>query len=180
MRGLSKVNEEIAHPTTMTEDTVDRLTARYELRDAEFERNIIRVKDTAKRNQDILSTTDPDDLLLKIEEAYPSHEVVNDMVGDNKAGIYIFNHHPFLGLKRDRVHRGDRPLEVQAYHDNVSASIGNLRATEGLRELKGLRLAALIMRIAATPTVLIGSDERINILHVVTTPSGYQVEQQPR
>jgi len=122
----------------------------------------------------------PDALLEAVDSCYPDHENVGSMLGDNAAGIYIFNHHPYVGLDRAKVHRGENPLQVQAYHTSIRASLEGLLGLTMPGELKNLRLAAFILREAATPTVLIGKDPRINILHVVPGPRGLQFEQQYR
>lgn len=182
--GVAKVNAEIANPSEMTKDTLGTLSARYGLDDRPtFKSDIVSISDAAKRNQKMLEDVNPDDLLATVDSSYPHHNNVGAMLGENTAGIYIFNHHPYVGLDRAKVHRSQEPLIVQAYHSSTRASYEGLLGLTLPRELKNLRLAAFILREAATPTVLIGSDRRINILHVVSNDRasrGLQFEQQYR
>lgn len=182
--GVPKVNAEIANPSEMTKDTLGRLAARYGLDDRPtFKQDIISISDAAKRNQDKFNEVNPDELLETVDSSYPDHENVGSMVGKNAAGIYVFNHHPFVGLDRAKAHRSQEPLQVQAYHSSTRTVLEGLLGLTMPRDLKNLRLAAFILREAATPTVLIGDDPRINILHVVPNihvPHGLQIEQQYR
>lgn len=187
LHGVSEVNNEIAHPSEMTTDSLGRLAARYGLNErTTFHRDIKIVSETAKRNQKIIDGLKPDnldELLQTVDSSYPLHNNVGAMVGKNAAGIYIFNHHPYIGLDRAKVHRSEDPLQVQAYHSSTKASFEGLLGLTLPRELKNLRLAAFILREAATATVLIGSDPRVKILHVVPSgkkTAGIQIEQQHR
>lgn len=182
--GIAKVNAEIAHPSEMTKDTLGRLSARYGLGERiSFKSDVVKISDAAKRSQEMFEAVDPQQLLETVDSSYPDHTNVGSMIGQNAAGIYIFNHHPYVGLNRANVHRSQEPLTVQAYHSSTRATYEGLLGLKLPRDLKNLRLAAFILREAATPTVLIGSDPRINILHVVPdshSPRGLQFEQQYR
>lgn len=184
LNSVAAVNAEIADPSAMTLDTLGRLAARYGLDErTTFHADIKRIQDTAKRNQDVLANTNPGDFLKATHESYPHHENIGAMRGDNHAGIYIFNHHPYVGLDRSKVHRSAEPLSVQAYHSSTKASLEGLLGLTLPRELKNLRLAAFILREAATPTVLVGDDPRVRFLHIVpsvTASHGLQFEEQYR
>ncbi|MEK7152537.1 MAG: hypothetical protein AAB834_01195 [Patescibacteria group bacterium] len=177
--GLAQVAAEMTAPSDITNDTFRGLVGRYELKDTGIQENRTHVIEAANRLQDQVAACDPEELLEDVNRLYPYHVNVIDMKGDNTAGSYILNHHPYVGLDRSVVHRGENPLTVQAYHDNVRASMESLMGTVGMpADVKALRLAALLMRTAATRTVLCTGSPRMQYLHVVPTSRGLQVEQE--
>lgn len=174
--GLSGVVSEMTNPQDITTDTERSLINRYGLRDTGVEERIEAIADAARRQQDELAKVSPDTLLETVNGLYPHQQNVSAMRGENRAGFYILNHHPYAGLDRARIHRGENPLLVQAYHDNVRASKDSLEGTLGMpAEVKLLRLAALLRRTAATRTVLSTPD--MEYLDVVPGPHGLQVQQ---
>lgn len=178
MNGRVAVAQEIYNPSDFSVHILATFIARYGLKDSGIEENIERIQNSAGISLDAIEKVDPDVFLDEVNKMYPTHNNVAPMNGANKAGIYIFNHHPFVGLNRHKVHRGDNPLAVQAYHDSTRASISNLEGiVEMPKDLKGLRLAALLLRSVATSAVLIGDKPDVKILQVVPTAEGTQVEE---
>ncbi len=176
--GLVSVDNEIIDPQDETMDVLREFIRRYGLEDARVKSFIIRIQDAAKRIRDSKPEHNPDQLLAYADKLYPGQNNVAPMVGENRAGFYILNHHPRIGLKRKDVHRGDKPLVVQAYHDNVYASVHNLSDMRGMSpEVRDLRLAALLLRSAATRTVVCAGNKDMKLLHVVPTAHGTQIEE---
>jgi hypothetical protein len=179
--GMAAVADEIIHPSDFTQDTLRSLISRYELKETGIVKDLGRIGAAADRMRDHFAETaaDPEGLLADVSALYPQHQNVTSMRGNNTALFYILNHHPFVGLDRSLVHRGDRPLVATAYHDSVRATIESLQGTVGMpRRIKDLRLAALLSRVAATRTVLCADTPRMQYLHVVPTHRGIQVEQE--
>ncbi len=175
--GMSAVDGEIINPRDQTMDILRDFIGRYGLEDARVRSLIKQIQDAAKRIRDSKPNYDPDAFLAYADKLYPHQDNVAPMVGENQAGFYILNHHPRIGLKRQEVHRGEQKLQIHAYHDNVYASVHNLSDMRGMsREVKELRLAALLLRSAATRTVVCTGKE-IKFLHVVPTAHGTQVEE---
>lgn len=176
--GLGAVIGEIASPRDETQDVVRAFVRRYGLQDSGIDDRMGEVRDAARKMQDAQHEHDPDGLLALADQLYPGQKNVNSMVGENSAGFYILNHHPHVGLIRQAVHRGDNTLTVQAYHDSIYASVNNVGNMRGMtREIRDLRLAALLMRSAATRTVICAGNENMTFLHVVPTPDGTQVHE---
>lgn len=181
MGSLALIAREYIKPSAFTLETLGQTIARYQLPENETASAIKRVQESILRNLDFIEKVSPEDFLQVIDQMYPMHENVAGMIGENRAGIYIRNHHPNVGLRRQSVHRGEYPLKVHAYHDNVRATMDNLQSTVGMSvEMKLNRLAALLLRSSATPSVLIGDDKRFRLLDLVPTTSGYQVEEHYR
>lgn len=177
--GLPNVVAEITDPQDITTDTERGLISRYGLKDTGVEKRMQSIADAAMRQQEQIAAVSPDVLLDTVNTLYPHQQNVIAMRGENRAGFYILNHHPWAGLDRARVHRGENPLRVQAYHDSVRASQGSLEGTVGMPvEVKLLRLAALLRRTAATRTVLCQDLPNMEYLNVVPAPRGLRVEQE--
>lgn len=177
--GLETVTREIIDPSDRTKYRLGKLVSRYEHDKTDFYANFSRIQDAAKLNLDAFAEVSADEILETVDDLYPLHPNVRAMNGENRAGFYILNHHPYTGLDRSLVHRGDNPLTVHAYHDSVRATNDSLLGTVGMSaERKGLRLAALFSRIAATQTVLCQNDPSMIYLDVVPTVHGIQVERE--
>jgi hypothetical protein len=176
--GLADVLAEMTAPQDITTDTERGLISRYGLKDTGVEKRMRAIADAAMRQQEEITKITPDTLLGTVNTLYPLQQNIVAMRGENRAGFYILNHHPWAGLNRARVHRGENPLRTQAYHDNVRASKDSLEGTVGMPpEVKLLRLAALLRRTAATRTVLCADQPNMEYLNVVPAPRGLQVEQ---
>ncbi|HJQ08696.1 MAG TPA: hypothetical protein VJ836_04430 [Candidatus Saccharimonadales bacterium] len=179
IEGMGLVAAEIINSSDITSDTFRSLVSRYDLKETDIYKQQRRIVGAAKQLQDQIAACTPDQILGTVDELYPYHQNVIAMSGNNRAGFYILNHHPYVGLNRYRVHRGESPLTVQAYHDSVRASMESLAGTIGMpAEVKGLRLAALLSRTAATRTVLCRDNPTMQYLHVSPTLHGLQVEKE--
>lgn len=179
--GLGLVAGEMRNPSDFTQDTVQSFIGRYGLQNMGIEERVVKISDAANRTFDAVAAVNPDALLDTINGLYPYHPNVRDMKGDNRAGFYILNHHPHIGLDRTLVHRGDHPLTVHAYHDSLRAMQDSLAGTLGMtREVKDLRLASLLLRTAATRTVLYEDNRALKLLNVVGTKRGVEIHEEFR
>jgi len=178
IHGLGLVAKEITAPSDFTDDTMRRFVRRYELDEDSLRSDTAKVIDATKRSMDVIESINPSALLGTINSLYPYHPNVREMRGGNRAGFYIMNHHPHVGLDRMLVHRGDNPLTVHAYHDNPRAMMDSLAATPGMPgDVKRLRLSALLLRTAATRSVLCSGGAALKLLDVVPTRRGLQVQE---
>ena len=114
-------------------------------------------------------------LLEAVDRMYPSSNVVS-MNGENRAGIYVVNHHPYVGLDRQKKHREEN-LEVQGYHDSLAASIGDLLMSRLKPEILHKRLSAHVLRSAAVRTLIGGDDGSTTYLEVQATEHGPQINE---
>jgi hypothetical protein len=90
----------------------------------------------------------------QVDARYPDHHNVPDMHGPATPAFYIVNGYPHLGLNRHAVH-DVHGLTAQAYHDSLRARIDTVRHALGMSpEVRAYRLGALLLRSAATRTVI--------------------------
>jgi hypothetical protein len=165
-------------PGDFTKQGMREFITRFDLRDVGIPRQMDGIQTAVGRSLEMIEGVDPDQLLGTIDGLYPYHPNVREMRGDNRAGFYIMNFHPYVGLDRQRVHRGEHPLTVHAYHDSPRAMVDALAGTLGMpRDVKDARLAALLLRTAATRTVLCQGGTAMKFLNVVPTRSGLQVQE---
>jgi hypothetical protein len=177
--GIMAVVQEMIEPSDITNDTFRSLAKRYELTGAGIDQRRDEIRAAAELLLPQLVELTPEAILDTVNQLYPYHQNVVSMRGENRAGLYILNHHPYVGLNRNRVHRGNNPLVVQAYHDSVRATLDSLMGTVGMPSgVKELRQAALLARIAATRTILCADTPDMKYLNVVPTSRGIQIEQE--
>lgn len=172
--GLGSIIAEMQEPSDLTRETVREFIARFGLTEVGVEHQAEIIRGAAECSAKMIRDADPRGLLRAIDSMYPYHPNVRDMRGGNRAGFYIVNMHPYVGLDRNLVHRGnDRPLTVQAYHDSPRAMVDALAGTLGMpRSVKEARLAALLLRTAATRTVICRGSEEMKMLNVVPKQQG--------
>lgn len=172
-----RVLEEMIEPSDFTLGLLKRFQQRY------FDGNGIRpelerIKNAAEVALPQMEIVRRANLLSTVDSLYPDKLTVADMIGENKAGVYTFNHHPNIGLDRERMHNGSHQLEVQTYHDSLQASLNLVwNAARLTHEARTLRAAALLWRSVATAGVLIGNDPRVKILEVTPTSRGVMVNE---
>lgn len=174
--GLYAVLEETARPSEFTTHTLRQLSSRYQI---DISDRVPRIQDAAKRVRARLRPEDisEDALIPEVNRLHPEHRNVARMAGENKAAFYLLNHHPYVGLNRDLIHRGDSPLVATAYHDSLRASFDSLAGTIGMsKDVRALRLTALLMRAAATRTVLTRDSQQMRFISIVPGEHGLQFE----
>lgn len=168
-----KVTAEIASPSPFTADSVDRL-GRTLGQDDVLRSTDRSVTDAAKRELEYLEEHEPMGSLAEHAE-----EVVH-VHGENIAEVYAVNLHPAMGLNPNAKPRDAEGVSlVQAYHDGVAATVEALRAeTQLTNEARGLRLASMLRRSAATQTVITEGRPDMTLLEVhpvPDAPGGLQV-----
>lgn len=152
--GYQMVVAEQADPSQQTVDYVNRWVAYHELNLAQKHFDAV-VGAAALRLDHLGSGNDGiEDLIQVLDDAYPEHHNVPEMAGKANPGFYIVNNFPHLGLNRHRKHEEQR-MGIHAYHDNVGARLDNVNNLHALsRPMRALRMAALLLRSAATRTVI--------------------------
>lgn len=148
------LNEE-AEPSDFTQGAIERWSTTYDLREV-VDDNLPRITVAAARLRDFLREKGVGYIEQATETLYPHQDTVIDVSGIHPAHIYVTNHHPHLGLDREKKHRQEG-LTILGYHDSLRAVVDDLSHTYGLSpEARGLRLAAIFTRSAATRTALLG------------------------
>lgn len=172
--GMDSVKEEVANPTAFTEDTYDRYLLRYDLWDTITPPVTEAVQDATKELWE--EPPQEAELLPRIDSLYPASVNVANMKGENRARIYVVNHHPNVGLDRHKKHRIHKP-PVQAYHESLGATVANLKAMHSDPELLKYRLAAHLLRAAAVRTVIGTANEDTRYLEAEIGEGGIKVEE---
>lgn len=176
--GLIDVLLEESDPSDFTLDAIERWTRYYQLDDFVKPR-LQSLSDAAQAQHDYIQAYGTDDLVAMVDRLWPTHANVTHMRGENRARLYIINHHPHLGLDRHKAHR-ERQIVVQGYHDSLRAAVDDLNNTYNLTlEARGLRLAALFLRSAATRTVLGTLHDDTEYYSLIPTDRGPQIQAMP-
>ncbi len=171
---LPHVLEEMASPSEFTQTSFDRWVHYYELGSYFNDDDTKAVQESAATlAQDIHEESV---LLEVVDRMYPSSNNVVKMNGTNNAGIYVVNHHPYVGLDRQKKHREEN-LQVQGYHDSLAASIGDLLMARLKPEVLHKRLSAHVLRAAAVRTLIGGVDGSTTYLEVQPTAHGPQINE---
>ena len=174
IQGLRDVQQEMAQPTAFTQESVDRWVDLYKIGDEVTPGILKSVQGVAEEMRH--ETYDEAELLSSVDELYPDSKNVAKMKGANQAGIYVVNHHPYVGLNRHRKHR-ERGLQVQGYHDSLGAGLANQLISHMNPDLRNTRLAAHLLRAAAVRTVIGGSNSNMRYLEAHMTTEGFKVEE---
>ncbi len=178
--GTEKVLQEIIQPSDFTIGLLRRFQRRY-YEVGGMRREHRRIQEVAEKALPQMDDVRRANLINAVDDLNPDKLTVADMIGENMAGVYTFNHHANVGLDREKMHRGSHKLVVQTYHDSLQASLNLVWNTPGLpKGARQLRAAALLWRSVATAGVLIGADERVKILEVSPSSEGVVVEELPR
>lgn len=148
--GIPVVLDEMVDPTDFTQNGVERWINYYEFGDDITTSVFRKVQDSARRLRE--RSYDEAALLDNVDRLYDTKNVV-DMSGDNTAQIYVVNHHPHVGLNRQKKHR-EADIQVQGYHDSLGATIGDVLASRMTRKGRTYVLASLILKEAAVRTVI--------------------------
>ena len=149
---IGPVSEEMANPSDFTTDTVGHWSRYYHLEDAIEGAALQKIQDVATKRAEQLH--DEAELLTAVSNQFPDYDNVVTMKGANKAAIYTMIHHPLVGVKRDEIPRGDKPLEAHGYVSTIGATIGDLLMSRLERDMLKARLGAHILKEAAARTVI--------------------------
>jgi hypothetical protein len=154
LNGIVVVLEEEAAPGDFTMDAIERWDRLYGL-DLVGSDIFDDLKDAAARQAEAeRNRQDAESLLDVVDSLYPQHPNVRYMAGENRARLHVTNHHPFIGVNRQK--QAQRYGETaQAYHDNLAAIVERSSVLPDLsRQGRMLRAGAALMRAAATRTVV--------------------------
>lgn len=166
----SAVLAEIAHPSPLMLDRLARTVEPYQHL-GYLSEPLRRVRGAAAMLLDEMTDDHLSLLPNVIDQAYEGVNNVPAVTGENRAQFYVANHHPYLGLDRNKVYYEAR-LSIPAYHDSLAASIADLTSFVPANDM-GLRVVARLARTAATQTVLARAHEsRLTVVEMAPTTEG--------
>jgi hypothetical protein len=154
--GLVKITREMADPSDFTLDGVARWSKNIGQL-LHVKGTLGKVSSAAAFMAEYLEEREHmDELLHQLDGLYPHHKNVKPVKGQNHSRLYVVNFHPKIG--KDRNKKPTDPTEaakIQGYHDSLAATTANLRGENGLTNAtRGLRLTSMVLRAAATRTVI--------------------------
>ena len=152
---VAHVVKEMARPGDFTKDSLFGWAERFNKRE-EVAENLGRISMAADAQLDVIAESGDDDLLAVADSLQPGHPNVYGVKWRPMARTYVMNFHPHIGKNRNRK-PADPELAglVQGYHDNIAAMVCDLETAFSLSgEMRGLRLGSLLLRSAATRTVI--------------------------
>lgn len=172
--GIVAVNSLMTRPD---ERSAELLELFYQHWGREAEVYLPRIQNAAGRLADIweMEGIEPEDKLL--ERARQLYDVNNiaTVSGGNTARDYIINLHPYMGLNRETLRTAAGP---QAYNDSLGASKASLAERTMSAERRGLRLAAMLLGAAVTPSAIEQAKGRELQLHIAwATEEGIDIMQ---
>jgi hypothetical protein len=154
---FSLINEEVANPSDETRSAVQRWSDLGELGRMATDTALEDVQGAAGLLVAELETRDTetmDHMIPTINAAHPGRHNVTHMEGTPTPKFYIVSHWPNVGLNRHVKHKVER-IQGQAYFDSLTPRVNNIRNTYELgHNLRALRVSALLLRSAATRTVV--------------------------
>jgi fumarate hydratase class II len=113
-------------------------------------------------------------LVEQIDSLRPDHSNVKRLLGDNNARVYVTNLHPHVGYNRNSKSRNPADSnKIQGYHDSLAASIGDVSKSHFMDNNERLhRITSMILRSAATRTVLTLDHPETRFIEVKPSPKG--------
>jgi hypothetical protein len=183
--GMSAVLREMADPSDFTRESATKWAVELGTYD-NFAAHHSLVKSPAMKLADYIDERGAEEgsndyCVNYVGALYPGHSNVKYMKGANVARVYTTNMHPHLGIDRNKKPKCQDPAQfVQGYHDNVGATFLSLNTVRGMSpEVRNLRVASLLLRSAATRTILTdGHMDEMTFFKVDATPKGVRIQEQ--
>lgn len=173
--GIVLVENEIITPSDFTREDYERTWRMYDIEE-DMTPVLPKVQDAVKRQQEHTAKHGTSDVLNIID---PEH--LKEVEGSNLAGIYVTNHHPHLGLDRDKKARlsdEEGAFPLQGYHQSRRAAYLDLYNSYSRRDVRTVRMCALLARLSAVRTVLGQLREDTKFYEAVPGPHGLVIFQQ--
>lgn len=182
MKHLADVTAEMRDPSDFTKDTVERY-GRYFNEQDHVERTLGGVMMAAATiNEHLGDKKHIDSLIAHADDLYPEHANVKHVRGPGLSRTYVINLHPFVGKNRNmKPSDPEEAVKIQGHHDSLGASVNLLRGENQLdAQTRGNRLTAMLLRSAATRTVVAGGWESPLLLEVrpASSKSGLAIIEQ--
>ncbi len=174
--GMPSVLNEMHNPSNFTIDSAAKW-ANYFNQPKTFGRHIRRVMEAAGVQLDYIQEKDRlHDLVEHIDSLRPDHSNVKRLIGENTAKVYVVNLHPHVGL--DRNAKPANPVTasaIQGYHDSLAASLGDIIESHNIeRRERQVRVTSMILRAAATRTVLTRGNSDTTFIEVTPSKTGLE------
>lgn len=183
MKHLADVTAEMRNPSDFTKDTVDRYSRYFNERE-HVERTLGGVMiAVAGINEYLGERKHIDSLIAHADDLYPEHANVKHVRGPGLSRTYVTNLHPFVGKNRNmKPCEPEEAIKIQGHHDSIAASVNLLRGANQLdSQTRGYRFTSMLLRSAATRTVVTGGWDEATLLEVrpaANSKSGLKISEQ--
>lgn len=176
IKGMPSVLGEMSNPSDFTIESADRWADYFNHKD-DFERVMPKLMEAAGVMKDFLEEKGRlEELVEHIDSMRPYHSNVKRLMGDNNSKVYVTNFHPHVGYNRNA--KPDNPTDasnIQGYHDSLAASIGDVSKSHFMvDEERKMRIASIILRSAATRSVLTQDVPETRFIEVKPSHKGLQ------
>jgi hypothetical protein len=155
---LATVYDEMADPSDFTQETFERWSSHFLLKDMAVRRRDV-VSYAAASGRDYILRLGMDvraqSLLDKTAKIGPAGSV-HEVEGENVAKVYVASFMPNLGQDRNKKPQSPEVRQkVQSYYDSIAAYIADLGTARGMMgPEKDWRFVASLLRSAATMSVI--------------------------
>jgi len=179
IKGMPSVLQEMHQPSDFTKESAEKWAEFFHHSDF-YKQSIDRVMSAAGLQLDFLQQKDNlNHLVDHIDSLRPDHSNVKRLLGDNNARVYVTNLHPHVGYNRDAKFKkpANAPL-IQGYHDSLAASIGDVNKSHFMDNDERLtRITSMILRSAATRSVLTSDFPDTRFVEVTPSPQGLKFKE---
>lgn len=176
INGMVSVLSEMHEPSDFTKESAFKWAEFFHHSEAYY-KTINKVMEAAGIQLDFLSKKDNlNHLVEHIDALRPEHSNVKRLEGENKSRVYVTNLHPYVGYNRNAKFEepSNAPL-IQGYHDSLAASIGDISKSHFIiNEERQSRISSMILRSAATRTVLTRDHPDTRFLEVAPSTKGLE------
>ena len=179
IKGMPSVLSEMSNPSEFTKESADRW-ANYFHHKQDFDRlmpSLMEAAGVMKEHLDGIGKLE--ELVEHIDSMRPNHSNVKQLLGDNNSKIYVTNFHPHVGYNRNAKPKNiAEAINIQGYHDSIAASIGDVSKSHFMTDAeRKMRVASIILRSAATRSVLTRDVPETRFLEVMPSNDGLQFKE---
>jgi len=176
IKGMPSVLGEMSNPSDFTLESANRW-ARYFHHKDEFDQLMPKLMEASGVMKEYLDEQGRlEELVEHIDSLRPYHSNVKRLLGDNNSKVYVTNFHPHVGYNRNAKPKNPTlSAKIQGYHDSIAASIGDVSKSHFMvDEERKMRVASIILRSAATRSVLTKDVPETKFIEVMPSNKGLQ------
>jgi len=167
---LAEVTEEEANPSDQTKYNLGRYLEHLAL-PGEISPLIGELSVAAAFQHEYIVKRGTKGLVKFVDTADPK-SMVDQMVGQSRAVVWINNYAQRVSLDRQTKHRV-QGIQGQAYHNSLGAAVLELETVAGSnKHYLGYRIGALLLRSAATQTIVLDANPHLKKFDVITDTTG--------
>jgi len=179
IKGMPSVLGEMSNPSDFTLESTERWASFFHHKD-NFDKAMPRLMEAAGVIKEHLEQKGKlGELVEHIDSMRPDHANVKRLLGNNNSKVYVTNFHPHVGYNRNAKPKNPtQAANIQGYHDSIAASIGDVSKSHFMvDEERNMRIASIILRSAATRSVLTRDVPETRFIEVMPSNKGLQFKE---